>query len=631
MLEKMRENASGWVVKVLFGIIIAVFILAFGGGGLQTGGDPIFATVDDEIISVAEFEEAFQRNADTLRRTNPNISTAQLQSPQFKQMVYSDLVNTRLLLTEADRLGVTASDEEVFAGITRLSFFWNEQGQFDREIYLAALRSLRMTPGQFEANFKKEMIADKVMEIVRSAGAATPEQARSIYDWVREQAVVDFIRVNPQAFMDAVEVTPAEVEQRYADNQDRYMTPEQVRVRYLNFTPDDLAAFQDVSEEEIMAFYEANAAAMRQQEEVKARHILILVKEDDPEDVQAEAKAKIDRVHAMAAKGEDFAELARQHSEGPSSVTGGDLGWFGRGDMVPEFETAAFATAKGDVSEPVKTQFGWHVVFVEDRKEAKEKTLDEVRDDIAGRLAREKAAGQLNELLDQAMDRLASGMTIEALADELGLLAVTSRPVAQQLLPQAFGLTPEAAETVMNLPMGSVNPTPLAIDGGYMLVEKVEDIDSAPIELAVVQDSIITEIQRQKALELATAEAETILAAVIADRAVAEKTYADRIETSQPFDRNGALPGLGQNPTLAADVFQAEDDSWLNQPYNLQSGILIVRKREVIPASDAEWAEQKDAWIAQASQNYQQEILGAFLNELRSTAQITLARPDLLN
>lgn len=628
MLEIMRENASGWIVKILFAIIIIVFVFAFGMSGMDSSGDPVMATVNDQVITRAEFEDAFQRAAENMRRNN-NVPNEQIQSPEFKRAVLNELVNSRLLLAEADRLGISASDTEVFAAITRQSIFWNQNGEFDRNIYQMALRSIRMTPAMFEENFRDEYVANKVMDMVRTSARATPEQARAIYDWVGEQATMDYILASPADYMDKVEVSDEDVTKFYNDNEDRFMVPEQVSIRYLSFTPSDMAAYQQVSDEEIQAYYDAHKDEMVQEEQVKARHILVRVNASDPDSVKEEAQAKIDRALKRAQKGEDFAELARELSEGPSAPNGGDLGWFGRGAMVPEFETASFATPKGQVSAPVRTQFGWHIVKVEDRKEADIKTIEDAKDEIRQTLAEEKASLKVTELLDQAMDRLVSGMKIDAIADELGMLAVTSSPQPERFLPQAFGLTPEAAKVVMDLPEGEANQTPLAIDGGYMLLEKVEDIPAAPMPLEQVKPIIVANLQQEKAAAMAQEKAVETLAKLA--NAEAADALAGQVKTSAPFNRQGNVPELGQNPELAEALFTSTDKTWLDKPYTLQAGIVVARLNSRIPAPEEAWEQQKDAWIAQASRNYENEAINAYMSELREGADIEIARPDLLN
>lgn len=630
MLEIMRENASGWIVKILFAIIIIVFVFAFGMSGLDTSNDPVLATVNDRIITRAEFEDAFQRAAEGLRKANPNVTSAQLQDPQFKQLVLNELINSRLLLEEADRLGISASDEEVFAAITRQSIFWNAEGKFDRNIYQAALRSIRMTPAQFEANFRNEYIAGKVKDMVRATGKATEAQTRELYNWVGEEVTIDYIETSPRQFVDDIDVSDEEIRQFYAENESRFMVPEQVSIRYLTFTPKALATYQEVTEEEIKAYYEANADSLVQKEEVNARHILVMTNEDDSEAQKKEARKKIDEIYKKAKAGEDFAKLAETYSEGPSASNGGALGWFGRGAMVPEFEEAAFATPKGEVSEPVKTQFGWHIIYVEDRKEPENKSLEDVRDEIAQIIAEEKASEVITDMLDQSMDRLVSGMSLEAIADELGLLAVTSRPMPESSLPQAFGMTPEAAKVVMDIPAGDAHQTPLAIDGGYMLLEKVENIPAAPMELDQVKQVIINAITTEKATEKAKAAADEILAKL--DSAKGAEALADRIKTSNKFSRQGVVPGLGRNVKLAKAVFDSDGSQWLPESYVMPSGSIIVAKlHERIPAPEEMWEQQKATWMEQASRNYQAEALTAFMTELRQDATIEIARPDLLN
>lgn len=632
MLEIMRENASGWIVKILFAIIIIVFVFAFGMSGFDTGTDPVMATVNDQIITRAEFEEAFQRTAENVRASNPQVTAAQLQTPQFKQMVLGELISNRLLQGEAANLGISASDSEVAAAISMLPMFRNQSGAFDPNIYQMALRQMRMTPAQFEASFKQEIVAGKIKNFVRRSGQITPDQARQLYNWAGEQASVDYIQVAPSDFLASVSVNEEEVAEFYEKNKDRFMIPAQVRVRYLTFTPEGLAKYQTVSEEEIQAYYDANTSALKQEEAVNARHILVLVKESDPEPVKTEAKNKIERVLKKAKAGQDFGELAKKYSEGPSKAVGGSLGWFGRGAMVPEFEEVAFATPKGEVSEVVKTQFGYHIIKVDDRKEAKTRDLAEVKEELSRKIAQEKASETITDLLDQSMDRLVSGMKLDAIGDEINLIAATSQPMTEQLLTQSFGLTPEAAKVIINLPKDEAHQTPLAVDGGYILVEKVEDIPPTAMPLEQVQPSIINAIKAEKAADAAMAEAKKIQAELTGvDAATAAEHYAGRIMTSEPFDRQGSVPGLGQNPELAKAAFEAKDDAWFAKVYPLQSGIYIARLNKVIPASNDVWEKQKETWIKQAGQNYEQEILAAFMDELSRNADIDIVRQDLLN
>lgn len=623
----MRENASGWIVKILFAIIIIVFVFAFGMSGLNSSGDPVVASVNGQMINRAEFEEAYQRMAEAFTRSNPNVSAEQVKSAQFKQLVLGELISKKLLLAEAEKLGISASNEEVVQGIAEQSMFKNADGVFDKNIYQAALRSIRMTPAAFEEEFRQGIIMEKVREAASEGASVTPEQARQMYDWVGEQVRMDYLVIDPQDYTASVTVSDEEVKKYYDDNIQRFTTPAQVKLRYLAFTPEALARYEVVTDEEIKAAYEATKDTMQQGEQVNARHILVMVKDSDPEEVKEQAKKKIDKVLELAKSGKDFAELAKEYSEGPSNVRGGELGWFGRGQMVPEFEAVAFDTPKGEVSGLVKTQFGWHIIKVEDRKEASIKTLAEARSQLKSELAQEKASDKISDLLDQAMDRLVSGMSLDEIAKELGVETMTPATMPVMFLSQALGLNADATKLLEGLPEGEIHQAPLAVNGGYMIVEKLEDIPAAPMDIAKVKDSIVNSLKVVKATDMAKAEAEKIIGQLNGGEGQA---YADRIKTTEPFDRQGNIPGLGQSKTLVENLFLAKDTNWLSTPYALQSGVVIVRLNERIPASEETWKEQKDFWMEQAGNTYKQEVMAAFMDELSKGADVEIARPDLL-
>ena len=632
MLEIMRENASGWIIKILFAVIIFIFIFAFGTSGLNSSGDPAMATVNGQVITRAEYEQMYQRAAENLRRTNPDLDQAKLRTPEFKQMILGELVSQKLLLAEAEKLGIKASDREVASGIAAIPAFKDSTGAFNKERYQGALREIRMTPSQFETDYRRQLTMQKVKDAVAASADVSEAQARQLYDWIGEQASIDYIEILPADFRSKVDVSEAEVEAYYNAHQDRFMIPAQVTLKTIAFTPTNLAKYQTVTDDEIAAYYNANKDSMQEPEQIHARHILVMSKDSDSDADKEKAKERIDKIYKEAKAGADFAALAVKNSDGPSAPNGGDLGWFGKGAMVPAFEDAAFALNKGDISEPVKTRFGWHIIKVEDKKEGTTKTLDEAKDEIKTRLAEEKGSDKANDLLDQSMDRLASGMKLTDIAKEIGVEAVTTDPMPVQFLAQTLGMSADAAKSIEALAPGEASKSPVAVNGGYMLVEKVEDIPATPMALNLVRSAIVNTLKDQKGAELADKEAENILAALTGpDAEAAAKTYASRIKTSEPFDRQGNIAELGQSAPLAKAAFLAKDTNWLKLVYTMPGGAAVVaRLNKHIPASDKTWQEQKQFWMDQANQNYRQEALAAFMDDLGKNAKVEIAQPDLL-
>jgi peptidyl-prolyl cis-trans isomerase D len=628
----MRQNASGWIVKILFAVIIFIFVFAFGMSGLNNSGDPTVATVNGEAITRAEYEQMYQRAAENLRRSNPDLPSAQLRSPQFKQMVLGQLISEKLLLDQARKLGIRASDKEVAAGIASVAAFKDAKGNFDQQRYQAALRGIRLTPAEFEQSYRRDLTMQRVKDAVGAPADVSEAQARQIFDWIGEQVCLDYIEVLPADFRKDVKVGETEIEAYYKANQDRFKIPAQVTLRTLAFTPANLAKYQTVTDDEIAKYYAANKDSLHEPEQIHARHILVAVKDSDSEAAKQKAKERIEKIYKEAKAGADFAKLAKDNSDGPSAPNGGDLGWFGKGAMVPDFEKAAFALKKGEVSEPVKTQFGWHVIKVEDKKEGTAETLEQARDEIKSRLAEEKASDKANDLLDQATDRLVSGMSLTKIASELGLGTETTDPMPAQYLAQTFGMSADAAKAVAGLAPGAAYKSPVAVNGGYMLVEKVEDIPPSIMALNLVRQTIVNTLKDQKGAELAQNEADKIHAALTGpDAKAAAKKYASRIKTSKPFNRQGNIPGLGQSQPLTKAAFNAKDKDWFKLVYTMPGGgAVVARLNERIPASDALWKEQKQFWMDQAGQNYRREAVAAFMDDLSKNADVKIARPDIL-
>lgn len=631
MLDIMRENAQSWIIKILFAIIILAFVLTFGVSSFDDKGDPIFAYVDDDPITRMEYEATLERLMGNLRE-NKNITPEQLESPQIKQRVLEDMVTRRLLLREARRLGITVSDEELYKAISSMPAFWGPGNTFDRGLYASMLRSNRTTPEQFEQEFKLSLIQGKLQRFVTKTAKATPEQGRSIYNWLREEARIKYLTVNPEDFMKQTVVTEEQVSTFYKDNADRFQKPVTASFEYIAFTPQQLAALEQVSDDELKAYYEAHQDTFQQKEEVSARHILIALEQNASPAQIRKAKEKIAGILAKARAGQDFAKLAEENSEAPSASTGGELGWFGRGAMVPAFETAAFALKKGEISEPVRTEYGWHIIKLEDRREERQKGYDEVKDSMRDMIAEDRASERVSDLLDDSMDRLFSGMSLAEIAKELNLTTATTPMTSVEQVQQAFGMTRDAAETLFASVTGEKPKTPLSISGGYLLAVKLKEDPAAPIPLEKVKEFITNNLKAQEAAKLAETRAGEILAELTgAEAESAQDKYRKDIKQSESFRRLGAIPALGQNPQLSADVFAAAENTWLPTVHRLPTGFVIAARTELIPAPNDAWEEEKDAWIKTATERYEQEMFQAYVVDLRKNATVEVVRKDLMN
>ncbi len=633
MLDIMRQKAQGWGIKVLFGIIILVFIFAFGMSGFNGNTDPVIAYVNDEPIPTQEFVKVYRQTAEMLREQNPKIDPDQLQSPEFKKAILNQLVNSKILESEAKRLGIGISNSELYYEISKIPAFASSDGKFDKSLYQRYLQSRQMSAATFEQDMRNSNLIQKIQEYVAVPAAPTEAEARALFNWAGERAQIDYYYVSGADFLDKTKVTDSEIEAYYKANPKNFTIPASSVVKYISFTPEELAVYEDVSPEEMNKYYAANKDNYKQDAQVKARHILILADEKaNPEEIK-KAKAKIDKIYAKAKSGQDFAKLAKKYSEGPSKTKGGELGWFSKGSMVKPFEEAAFKLKKGEISEPVRTRFGFHVIKVEDTREAGQKSFDQVKSEIKNTLAQEKASDSISAKLDHALDLIASGMKLDAVGTELGIAVQKSEKATLQNLTRAFGMTEDAAKSIIALPKGNTTEMPIAVDNGYLIAEKVDETPASLRPLDEVKKDIKEFLSQKQAMMLAKAKA-TIVMGKLSTPATADQEFTSikkDLKTSESFGRDGFIPGLGMNPKLAETAFASTKDTWMQQAFELPGGYIVARLDELIPPSDETWESQKQAILASLERQQANEIINSFMQELRSKAKVEVVRPDLLN
>ena len=633
MMDILRQNAQSWGIKIAFGIIIAVFIFAFGAGGFNGNTDPVIAYVNDQPVPTQEFMQVYRETAEALRTQNPNVDSDQLQSPEFRKAVLEQLVSQKLLEAEAEKLGLAVSNSELSYSISQIPAFADKDGKFDMNIYQAFLQSRQMSAATFENSMRNSALIQKLQEYVTLPVKPSEADARALFDSASEKVQIDYYYVPGADFVKNIKVSDKEIEDFYKANPDKFTIPGRSVVKYIAFTPEELSINETVTPEEIAAYYEANRETFQQEEQVNARHILIAVDENAADKEVAAAEKKIKKVLAKAKSGQDFAKLAKKYSEGPSAPKGGELGWFSHGAMVKPFEDAAFALKKGEVSKPVRTRFGWHLIKIEDVRKAGQKELDQVKDEISGMIAQEKAADSITDKLDHAIDLLASGMKIDKVSEELGIGFKKSERATVQNLSRAFGMTESAAKTIIDLPKDTATEMPIAIDGGYILVEKETDVPPSLSPLKDQKQDIESFLSQQRAMQMAKIKAMAIMAQ-LADSKTAAKTLKSikkDLKTSEPFGRDGFVPGLGMNPKLAQAAFAGKKDQWLPEAFELPGGFIVARVDDRIPPKEEAWAAQKDMVMDAIFQQRSNEVFNAFLTELRSKAKVEYVRKDLLN
>lgn len=628
MLDAIRRNAQSWGVKVIFGIIILVFVF-WGVGSFRSERGDILAEVSGSPLMLEDFQKMYSQTLDAIRQENPGINVEELERLNLPEQIFGQMVSMHLLEQEANRLRLQVSAQELRQRITQLQAFQGQDLRFDPEQYRAVLQANNLTPHQFEADFRKNLVMEKIQEFIALPAHVSGQEVQDFFRYAREQVAIDYLSFSWSQELERFEIAGEEVEAHYQANQESFKVPARIRIKSLTISPAELARPENISQEDIAAYYAANAQEYFKPEQVKASHILIKTAQDATEtDVNA-ARERLAALLLRLHKGKSFADLAREYSEDVSAAQGGDLGWFGRGEMVPEFEDAAFALQPGKTSEPVRTVFGWHLIRMEDRREDGTFPLEEVAAAIRAHLTEEQAMENLSQTLDMALEQVIMGASLEKIGQDLQLPVRETDFFSLGQPPAGLELAPESIAWLFALGDQEIAHTPILLPDGYLLAQKTAHEPEAVRSLEDVRERILARLRLEKAIEAARQKAGKTLELIVA--ADPQAFAREALKTSAPFGRQGSIPGLGFHPELSAAAFNADrPGEWLPAAYQTQDAFIVAKLKERIPPSEEQWLQEQDAWRESLLQSRQRELLQAFMGVLQAKAEIKILRPDVL-
>jgi peptidyl-prolyl cis-trans isomerase D len=631
MLDLMRKNAGSWMIKFVLGAIIVVFAF-WGVGTFNASQLTTVATVDDTIITYEAYRDTYNRLLDQVRENfGANLDENLLKAMNLKQAAVDQLINDRLLINEAGRLGLEVTDEELARAIRGVGVFHDEKG-FDPDRYRRVLSANRLTPENFEHEQRQALLIGKLRAMVADTVKVGDIEVRQWYDFANAQVSLDVVKIDAQGFKD-LSVSEADVQSHYEAHKDDYRTEPKRRVRYVVFEPTSFSHQVVVSDEEVAEYYAANQKTFQQEESVEARHVLIKTAASDTAEAVEAARQKALEVEKKARSGQDFAELARLYSEGPTAANGGLLGRFGRQQMVKPFADKAFSMKAGEISEPVKTEFGWHVIKVERVHPAVTRTLEETAAEIRPRLTVAKAKTLAFEAADSAWDAAYDRSDLEAVAKERRLTLQTtdlfdrSGPVEARIAEKQ-----KFSAAAFALKIGDISDVQEMSDGYYILQVTEEQPARTP-ELAEISQAVRADALKAKQSEAARQEAENILKAARGgeDLAALATSRGLKVATTGLFGRQGKIAGIGADREMSVAAFRlSASDPWPERVFNVGQDWYVVRLAQRQRPDEAGFAQQKDRIEAQLRQQKQSEAFEALLAHLRRRSEIEI-KPDVLD
>ncbi len=422
MLQAIRDRAQGVIAWIIILLIIVPFALWGINEYIHDDSVLLAAKVDGEPVPLSAYQRAFQSERNLRMQLLGNRADL-LDSEAIRKSALDRLIGAVALAKVAREAGYRISDQQLATLITGMREF-QQDGHFDSGRYASLLNSLGMTQTQFETDLRQDLLAQQMVGgITDSEFVASNEFAAyvSLYDQTRD---VSSLRLAADRYRERVKITDEDIAAAYEAAPDRYMRPERVRIAYIELSVDPIkSSVPEPTEAELRQAYEERKTDFGLPEERRASHILIAVSADADEAAVEKARNKALEIEQRLAKGASFEELARKESDDPGSAKkGGDLGYFARGVMDAAFEDKAFSMKVGEVSEPVRSRFGFHIIRLDGIRKGKVKPFTEVRDRLRDELIESRAEERFYDLADRLTDLAYENPdSLEPVARELGV------------------------------------------------------------------------------------------------------------------------------------------------------------------------------------------------------------------
>lgn len=384
MLSAIREKTQGIIATFILLLVVIPFALWGVNSYFETGGNLKVAKVDGVDITQAEY----RRTLDQLRgRLDPKA----LDNPQIKRTILDNLIDQTLLLRDAEHQGFRIGSAQLAEMIRQLPAF-QRNGQFDPALYEARLRQEGMSPAGFERRMREEILINSVQIGLRETRIVTPSEVATLNRLAGQEREVAYAEIGAEAYLAGAEIKPADIERYYTEHPQMYRFPEQVRIEYIELSASALDRDIRPTEEDLKRAYTEEAARFTTPERRRASHILINLPATASE---AEAKQALERIQALAQRaraGGSFAELAKQNSEDRATASqGGDLGEIRRGILPKELEDVVYSLKPGEISQPVRSTYGYHIIKLTEYTPAKRRSFESVRNELMAFVKRRKA------------------------------------------------------------------------------------------------------------------------------------------------------------------------------------------------------------------------------------------------
>ncbi len=626
MLRDIKKQSSGLGAKIIMGLLIIAFAFWGVSGSLLSAGNDSAATINGEKISIADFNQANQAQRNRLQsQFGENIGSEYFDSENFKRGVLSQIIDAELMRQQAEKFDYDVSPQTIKDYIESSPGLQIE-GKFSKEAYANYLAQINKSAELLQRDIKRDIKRTALPGMISDTAFSLETEVKNQYKLSKQKRNFDYIEVSSKDFEDKVEVTQQDISDHYSEFGQDFMTIEEVSVNYIELSTANLLENISVDDEELQTYYESKKETLKTAEKRKVQHILLPV-DGNQEEVKAEINKIADRIN----NGEDFADVAKETSQDPGSANnGGDLGWVSKGDMVEAFDEKLFEMNEGEISEPVLSTFGYHIIKLNEIKSPEMQSLEESRETLIAVLKQEKAEQEFLTQADELYTTIIDADNVLELASETSGLPLQTT----ELFARGRGIGVAANDNFSSMAFSDT----IKVDGEISEMIDLGENHIAYIQLAKhnapvikpleeVTDAITNKLKSEKSLELAKQQVIAYIDRINAkeisladlstelEKTVVEAQDVERVGSKQPFN-------------LVKNVFALKynaDDNDVTYVDSSNNSFAIVKLISVINADSSAISEDESESIA--SQIQRSAINNEVVNmtaELRNDASITI-------
>ena len=615
--------------KLGYRILLGGFVLLLGGSMLlylvpqspvsgEISSDTL-AKIGDESVSVQDVRQQLNQ----IEQRNPNMKP--LES-LYAQQILKQLVSEKELEYEAKRLGIAVSDQERADRIRQYVPTAFNGGKFvgmDRYSIEVQAR-FQLTVPVFEELIRQGLLEEKFRNLVTDGISVGPAELQDEFRYKNEKVKLDYALIKPEDLEAKILPDEAEVHAAYEKNKSKYQVPERRVVRYALVDVNQIRQSLQVSDDMLKQQYQANIQQYQVPNRVHVQHILFMTVGKTMDAEVEEVKKKAEDVLKQVKKGGKFEDLAKKYSEDPGSKDkGGDLSWITQGQTVPEFEKTAFSLSPGQVSDLVKTQYGFHIIKVLEKETAHTKPFEEVKDSLRAPLLLSQADKLASDTADKlsAAIRQSNKISLDDLGKQYHLTVSETRPISATDPLLELANSQEAKDAIFRSRPEELS-LPVRTDRGYVVLSLKSMLPAHQGSLEEVRDRVINDLKREKSTDLAKAKADELIKRVKAGEKfdTAARSLGLEPKTSDLIARDGSIPGAASGKQVSAAFNLKSGD--VAAPLNLGQNWLVYRVAEKTEANPADFDKQKKQLTEELLQSKRKLAFEAFQTALENRLKL---------